>query len=524
MLATFKKIVSQTPKSTRWQWLVLGIALTVSATLCLWNISNGAQFLGDQGRDALIVARIFKEADLVFIGPVTSVGNMYLGPFYYYFMMPFLMLTYPSPLGPVFGVLLAHLLTVFLIYYWGKRMFSPWVAVAAAALYAINMTVVFHARFSWNPNITPLFSLITFYSLWQVWQGKRWYFVAAIAGFSALVQLHYITLLYLPVLGIVWVVWAWRRRTAWKEVLWPTVAAVAVFVASLSPLILFDLRHDNTNLNAFVNMFIGSETFTGSAQLEQQSSKVVRSIKELHGRSLQLFFETSIGQLRWRDSWFVLVIAAVTGWQVFKTRTELLKSGNQALTLLVLTLGISLLGLSVYENSVFNHYILFLFPMVFLLLSWVGNWIWQQHWVGRIAVASYVVFYVGYSILNAPVGYNLWSMSVFKTISEDIAEQISDESKYDLVSLSQTGDSMGMSYRYYLYTMNQSPVEKERIGEVDQLVVVYEEPDTVIDPSEHYALYELIVFPKAENYKTIVSEAGVRFVVYDRSEISSQEE
>src|SRR5690606_24275698 len=85
------------------QHLMIAIVV-VGAGLRLYNLPHTAQFLGDQGRDALIVSRIFKEGDLVFIGPVTSVGNMYLGPLYYYFMLPFLWLSYPSPLGPAYGV------------------------------------------------------------------------------------------------------------------------------------------------------------------------------------------------------------------------------------------------------------------------------------------------------------------------------------------------------------------------------------------------------------------------------------
>ena len=37
---------------------------------------NSLQFLGDQGRDSMIVTDIFTKADLVFIGPVTNADRL----------------------------------------------------------------------------------------------------------------------------------------------------------------------------------------------------------------------------------------------------------------------------------------------------------------------------------------------------------------------------------------------------------------------------------------------------------------
>ena len=73
--------------------LFLLLILAVAIFLRFYNLKNTMMFQGDQGRDAMVVANIFKNLDPVFIGPVTSIGNMYLGPFYYYFMLPFLFLS-----------------------------------------------------------------------------------------------------------------------------------------------------------------------------------------------------------------------------------------------------------------------------------------------------------------------------------------------------------------------------------------------------------------------------------------------
>ena len=60
--------------------------------LRFYRFSDFATFLGDQGRDAIIIKRMLTFEHLPAIGAPTSVGQVYLGPFYYYFIAPWLLL------------------------------------------------------------------------------------------------------------------------------------------------------------------------------------------------------------------------------------------------------------------------------------------------------------------------------------------------------------------------------------------------------------------------------------------------
>ena len=68
-------------------WVII-IIIAISAFMRLFKISDYMEFLGDQGRDVVIVRDFLKHGNLFFIGPQTSIGNMYLGPYYYYFIAP----------------------------------------------------------------------------------------------------------------------------------------------------------------------------------------------------------------------------------------------------------------------------------------------------------------------------------------------------------------------------------------------------------------------------------------------------
>src|SRR3989338_4356043 len=96
------------------QYLILAILL-IAAFLRLYKISDYMTFLGDEGRDALVVYNIL-HGKLTLLGPTASVGGFFMGPIYYYFMTPFLWLFNYNSLGSSIGVALIGIATVFLLY------------------------------------------------------------------------------------------------------------------------------------------------------------------------------------------------------------------------------------------------------------------------------------------------------------------------------------------------------------------------------------------------------------------------
>src|SRR5260221_1941213 len=91
-----KKFVKENPT----EFYILAIILLVAAFCRLYRISDYLTFLGDEGRDAIIVRRLLVEGHPPLIGTSTSIGQMYLGPFYYYMMAPALLLATFSSIRP----------------------------------------------------------------------------------------------------------------------------------------------------------------------------------------------------------------------------------------------------------------------------------------------------------------------------------------------------------------------------------------------------------------------------------------
>jgi len=72
--------------------LLIVILILVAVFFRFWQIKDYVVFLGDEGRDMIILREIFTQKNIPFLGPTASVGGFYLGPIYYWMTAPFLLL------------------------------------------------------------------------------------------------------------------------------------------------------------------------------------------------------------------------------------------------------------------------------------------------------------------------------------------------------------------------------------------------------------------------------------------------
>ena len=330
----------------RENWLLV-LILAIGAFLRLYRIGDYMTFLGDEGRDLIIVRRLLVNFDPILIGPGTSIGQMYLGPIYYYMIAPFLWLANFSPVGPAVFIALLGVATIYFVYHVGKEWFGRLAGWTAAALYAVSPTVIIHSHSSWNPNIMPFFSLLTIYGLWKVWSKKKYKWLIVLgASFAIVLQSHYLGVLMLPVIILFLVK---SRPPAYY-----LLRATLLFAIFMSPLLLFDLRHNFMNLKA-LKVFLfesdGSFSFNFLGNLWLNFKLVVTRL--IAGRNV--FAGTALA--------VSFVFAVIYGfYKKFHLR-------NPSYYLLLSWLGIGILGLSFYRNEIYDHYFGFLFPAAYLFFA-----------------------------------------------------------------------------------------------------------------------------------------------------------
>jgi 4-amino-4-deoxy-L-arabinose transferase-like glycosyltransferase len=462
-----------TKMSTGKSWVFLILVLIVSTLVRYYNINYTVIFQGDQGRDAEIVSRIFKNADLIAIGPTTSVGNLYLGPFYYYFMMPFLWLSYPSPFGPVYAMAAFGVVTVFLMYWWGRDILDERAGLLAAAMSSIMVMLIRYSRFSWNPNPVPLVTLAMMYCTYKALKTSVWYWVGVAVCFSILLQLHYITILLATGAGLCWlfqVIQAWwlrrERSFEWRKLILATMLSVVVVIGSFIPVIAFDIKHNGLNSSAFIKLFTKEKILTGETQFN-----LISYVKNLSQTSfVQVKYvgvKKMVGEVGSMQSVVILIVGAGALLAFVKSQD---RSGRIMLWCYLVA---GFAGIGLYKYALFDHYLLYLLPPVILLWADSLAWYSRRPWGVSVAIALLTAFTL-YNVQNVPFKGSDWTIFDMKRLADETAPRIRQGERYDLILLSESGDVVGSNYRYFLSTSHTAPIFAQSADELDALVIVNE--------------------------------------------------
>lgn len=329
------------PKFSKINWLIIGI-IAISAFMRLYRISDYMEFLGDQGRDVVIIKDFLKNGNLFFIGPQTSIGNMYLGPYYYYFIAPSLLFSLFSPVGPTIFVALLGILTTYLIYKITTKYFNHQTGYIASFLFAISPVVIKYSNFSWNPNIMPLFALLFIYFI-----DQKKYIYATIA-FIMCLNSHYLALILL--LPAAFILLLDYKKFSLKSFILPLI----IFILSLTPQVLFDLKHHGQNIKALTVFFTQRETTVSvlpykalpilPAMFNQVTTRLLAGKIDNLGIFVSVIF-------------FTLII-----YSIFKIK-------NRFFYISLVWFLSGLIGLALYKQHIYDHYFAFIYPVIFILLA-----------------------------------------------------------------------------------------------------------------------------------------------------------
>ena len=468
-------------KENKFEFWSIAAVVAVSLFLRLFRISSYMTFLGDEGRDALVWLRM-THGKFTLIGPTTSIGNMYLGPLYYYLMLPFYILL--GTVGPSVGVALFAGTTTFLLWLFGRQWFSEKVGLLSAFLYAISPVAIILSRSSWNPNVMPFFALLTIWGVWQFWQKSRywWLFLVGIT-LSFAVQSHYLGLLLAGGVFIFWIIKfiglfktknlpAGRQGKDLPRFLLMSGLCVLVFVSlTILPLVWFDLRHNFINYQSFYKFFSERQTTV--------NLKPYKAIPQVWPLWQNLVTRLLTGKDEKAGLWIALVFALGT---VTLTASVLRKEKNKknpALVLTVVFLLTGLLGMGLYKQDIYDHYFGFLFPVIFLLAGIILEKVWLLYKVGKIVSILLFIFLVTLSVVESPLKYSP-NNQMNRTAVVD--KKIIDESMgkpFNLGMIAKQNYDAG--YRYFLEKWGKKAVDidaqkiKETITE--QLFVVCEDKE-----------------------------------------------
>ncbi|MBI3379783.1 glycosyltransferase family 39 protein [Candidatus Gottesmanbacteria bacterium] len=466
--------------------ILLTVILLTGAFFRFFRINEYMTFLGDEGRDVLVVKRMLVDHKFTLLGPITSVGSMYMGPIYYYFMAPFLWLWHFDPVGPAIMVGLFSVGTIFVIYRLGSDFFHPAVGLTSSFLYAVSPLMITSGRSSWNPNVVPFFSVVLIYSLFQVITRKkyRWFILTGLA-LGVLLQLHYVTFLFLPIILVS------LAMLRFKIPLVNYFMAVVALIISYSPFLLFELRHEFVNTQAVIRFVIQQNT-------SSQGSIIVQFFNVVNDVFIRLFWRLITINSAEITKIFIpfLFITLVIYFRNYLKST----ADKLSFTLIMIWLITGVVSFGIYRGVIYDYYFGSLFAVPFILTGIMLYTLWRFSAVTKI-LSVLIFLSLNYFFLQKspllPTPNNLLANT--KKIAEFVYK-VKDDKPYNFALIA--GKNSDHAYRYFLELWGPPPVVIEnpvtdptRKTVTNQLLVVCEEK--VCQPEGH-PLWEIAGFGRAK--------------------------
>lgn len=421
---------------TKLKKILIILVLGISTFTHLYRIGQTYVFQNDEGRDALIAFRMIDSGRPILLGPETSVGNMYLGPFYYYLMAPSLWLSGLDPVGPAIMVAILAVATTYLLVILGKKYSSETAGLFTGLFYALSPVMIHYSRSSWNPNVIPFFiSLMLLIYPFK----KNWHFVVFGILTGIIFQLHYVALI-VPALIVIHHLVSKTKSRDWSIIFSSLTMILLGFLISTSPFWLFEARHGFINSRAFMTYLLekgGADNLGYPPYFTRLYYNFKLIALGMIGSSSLLLSPLSLG--------FAILIFILLGlFFIF---------GPGLLTWLVLG---SLLIVSFLKENIHVHYLAFLFPLASLIIG-----ILSTHKNLAIRIAT-IFLILGLSVPNfKSLEYNLGQIeSTQPRRAREVAEYINAQAAgrpYNIVNAS-SGSSA--TILYYL-AISQNPPRTE---------------------------------------------------------------
>lgn len=304
-------------------------------------LSGNFLFLKDQGRDMLAVKSIVVDKKPTLIGPYTGLQAVFQGPLYYYLLaVPFALYG-----GDPWGIMLLLMVTSIAAIIVGFRIGGA----LTAFLFATSPALAAAATFFWSPFfVIPIVCGYLYFLFEWIKRGDKRSFL----WLSITIALLYHFELAFAVPWTAVSILIFLRIGRW----YPKILFLAILI-SISPLVLFDVRHDFLTIRSIVAL-LGGSTQGLTASLEPYDKIIRDHIVSFVSNSNASFVQNSsiAGFLS-----LALIVAGI--WYIAHgKRTEI-----KILFVMPVLLWIVYL---LYPFQLYSWYLVGLFPVYMILLGY----------------------------------------------------------------------------------------------------------------------------------------------------------
>jgi 4-amino-4-deoxy-L-arabinose transferase-like glycosyltransferase len=218
-------------------WILL-LILAVGLFLRLYNGKEWFVYDHDQDLAGWVIRDIVLNQHLRLIGQLTSTPGVFIGPLFYYLLIPFYLAFNWDPLGGVFLVAILGLFAIWGTYFTLSKIFNKNVGLIGAILYAVSPYIVFNDR-----RVVPTMPLM----IWSTWflycsyliikgNQKKGFLLAAVL-IALIWHINFGLAILLPILLIALILS--KKKIDFKALAVSLITLVILF----SPFIAFEARH-----------------------------------------------------------------------------------------------------------------------------------------------------------------------------------------------------------------------------------------------------------------------------------------
>jgi hypothetical protein len=390
------------------------------------------------------------------IGQLTSTPGIFIGPLYYYALVPFYFVTNMDPIGAFYFTLFLSICTILSFYFIFRNLFDTTTGLIAAFLHAVLIT-----RISYDIWVVPTV-LVSIWSVWYLYTlitlSKGNYKVLWILGLLIGLIWHINLGLFPVLLAVPLAFYFAKKLPTVKQVL----LSLGAFVISSLPLILFEVRHSFSQTGSFVQSFLIDQ---GS---EKGIPKFLHVLDQISGNITQLILapERQFLSSKYIVIIFLICVAVVLIYKKVITR-------RFGLLLLLWFIGV-VLFFSLSSKLISEYYFENLSTVFFTIIIVALSAFWKRVWFCKylilllfvvLIVRSY--YYISYQYTETH-GY-----AQRKAVAEYITQDAKQKG-YPCVAVSyitMLGENVGFRYFFYLNNLYVNPPSKG--GPIYNIVIPY---------------------------------------------------
>lgn len=341
----------------RKEYLLLYLIILVGAILRLEGVfTNSFAFTYDVGRDMLALWNIVVGHKIPLIGATTGLPGVFYGPWWYFMLTPFFVLSWGNPQGIALAMALFGILTIFAGYYFGNKLGGGILGLVTAGIISVSPVMVSLSSQIWNPNIAPLFIFIVLLILDKIFnQNNRKILSFFLLGFflALIIDLEIVFGLLLSTGIILSLLVILNKKINLREILVFILGGLVIF----SPRILFDLRHGFLMSKAFFAFF----TKGGASVNESLINLFFTKVNVMFDQ-----FNSTVGGGNMYLGVLILIFIVSALVYFYGKMTNTLKNFVKTSVIVILTF---IFGTMLFSHDIWPHYLVGIPVFYILLLS-----------------------------------------------------------------------------------------------------------------------------------------------------------